>query len=308
MREIFLFFLAVIPAIILCIYIYKKDSAEKEPVRLLMKLFVVGALITVPVSIIENFTVPAIDKIFEPFGTGSGDTLVFSMPVYVIYQLVYNIFGIALAEEGFKWLAIRFCVNDNPNFNCLFDGVIYAVFVSLGFACLENILYVFSGETFLDGVSIAWARFFTSVPGHMFFSVSMGYCMSMWQIFDLAGLCEESYVFHGIIVRKGQPFSGREWKRKSIIMPTLIHGIWDFLCSDAVPGILLILFVVLLYIFCFWRITDLSKRDRYNKSIALGMTIGKYPELREFFKARAEQQATTASVISGDYFKGTSDQ
>lgn len=299
MKSITLFLMAVIPAAALCVYIYKKDRTDKEPVSLLLKLFLLGALITVPTSIIEGITEPVIRGIFSAYGDVS------SMPfiIYIFYQFIYNTFGIALVEEGMKWYVVTKTTKRNGNFNSLFDGVIYSVFVSLGFAALENIMYVFNSNSFADGFSIAFARFFTSVPGHMFFSVAMGYCYSMWHIFDLAKQCEAAYVSNGIVKQKGLPFDGENWLRRSIIYPTAIHGIWDFLCSERLPSLWLYVFIIFLYIVGFYRIKKLSKADNYDRSIALGLTVKKYPEIREFFAARAAQQTVTPrSVISGEYF------
>lgn len=299
MKSIILFLMAVIPAIALCIFIYRKDKTDKEPVSLLLKLFFLGALITVPASIIEGITEPVIGGIFSSYG----DIDFLPFPIYIFYQFIYNTFGIALVEEGMKWFVVTKTTKRNRNFNSLFDGVIYSVFVSLGFAALENIMYVFNSKTFADGFSIAIARFFTSVPGHMFFSVAMGYCYSLWHVYDLARQCESAYVSYGIVKQKGLPFDGEKWLRRSIVYPTAIHGIWDFLCSERLPSLWLYVFIVLLYIVGFYRISRLSKADNYDRSIALGLTVGKYPELRDFFAAKAAQQKVTPrSVISGEYF------
>ncbi len=300
MKSLILFLMAVIPAVALCIYIYRKDRTEKEPVSLLLKLFLLGAMITVPTSIIEGITQPVISRIFSVYGEVS--SLPFSL--YIFYQFIYNTFGIALVEEGMKWFVVTKTTKRNGNFNSLFDGVIYSVFVSLGFAALENIMYVFNSDSFADGFSVAIARFFTSVPGHMFFSVAMGYCYSMWHIYELARQCEAAYVSNGIVRLKGLPFDGEKWLRRSIVYPTVIHGIWDFLCSERLPSFWLYIFIVLLYVVGFYRISRLSKADNYDRSIALGLTVKKYPEIREFFAARAAQQTVTPrSVITGEYFE-----
>lgn len=305
MKSTILFLMAVIPAVGLCVYIYKKDKTDKEPVSLLIKLFFLGALITVPTSIIEGLTQPVITSIFSPYG--DVDSLPFY--IYIIYQFIYNTFGIALVEEGMKWLVVTKTTKHNRNFNSLFDGVIYSVFVSLGFAALENIMYVFNEKSFADGITIAVARFFTSIPGHMFFSVAMGYCYSLWHVFDLARQCEAAYISNGIVKQKGLPFDGEKWLKRSIIYPTAIHGIWDFLCSERLASLWLYIFILILYIAGFYRISKLSRADNYDRSIALGMTVKKYPELREFFAARAAQQSVTPrSVISGEYFNDEADK
>ena len=120
-------------------------------------------------------------------------------PVSYLYVAVDMFIGVALVEEGFKWLTLVFFTKKSKEFNCLFDGMIYAIFVSLGFAALENILYVLN-----NGWVNAATRAILSVPGHMFFAVMMGYYYSRWNIFAKAREGEEWLAANGYIrIRNG---------------------------------------------------------------------------------------------------------
>jgi len=76
-------------------------------------------------------------------------------------------------EEGFKFAALYFLIWRSRNFNEPVDGIVYAVFISLGFAGVENVLYVFNPQ--LGGMSTALMRAVVSVPAHGLFGIIMGY-------------------------------------------------------------------------------------------------------------------------------------
>lgn len=283
--EVFLAAVALVPAVVLCCYIYKKDRAEKEPIGFLLFLMVLGALSAVPVIITSDPINSFIDSFFSHFGTEEDGAVYLSKPLYQIYLFISNTIGIALIEEGFKWLALYFATKDSKHFNSLFDGVIYAVFISLGFAALENIKY-----TFNYGLSTGLARAFTSVPGHMFFGVLMGTYYTMWNVYNEASKLEKSCISKGLISAK-QPFiSGKNYLRLSVIFPVLAHGIYDYFCSypSALFTVLFYVFLFILYVTQFRRISYISKFDRSELTVATGVLVNKYPELREYFACQKQ--------------------
>jgi RsiW-degrading membrane proteinase PrsW (M82 family) len=146
--------LSLAPGVAIGIYIYLKDKHEREPVHLLLISFLYGMLSTA-VTLIVSYPVGLY------FFTNDAD---------VIDQLYNAFFKVALLEEFSKFIFVRFILYNNKNFNEPFDGIVYAVMVSMGFATFENILYVFQ-EGFLTGV----LRMFTAVPAHAAFGVLMGY-------------------------------------------------------------------------------------------------------------------------------------
>jgi protease PrsW len=154
----YLLLLALAPALILMMYVYFRDKYEKEPVKLILKGILLGAVIIFPVGLIENYIIG--------FGTG----------LATISKAAFDGFLVAGAtEEAFKYFAVFILIWRNRNFNEKFDGIVYAVSVALGFAAIENLFYVFSNNSLQVGL----LRAFTAVPGHAIFGVVMGFYLGM---------------------------------------------------------------------------------------------------------------------------------
>lgn len=146
--------LAFAPGLAIGLYIYLKDHHEREPLGLLITSFIYGGLST----FITFFISWPLDSLL----TLHDDS--------VIDQFTNAFFKVALVEEFSKFVFIRFILYYNKNFNEPFDGIVYATMVGMGFATLENILYVFQ-----YGVATGIARMFTAVPAHACFAILMGY-------------------------------------------------------------------------------------------------------------------------------------
>ncbi|MBQ7679105.1 MAG: PrsW family intramembrane metalloprotease, partial [Butyrivibrio sp.] len=151
--------LAVVPSIILFIVIWRSDKIEKEPAKLLWALFGCGALTIISAIII-----------------GKLGELVFSFLAAesLLYILIDNMILTALVEESGKFFVLKKLTWKHPAFDYTFDAVVYAVCASLGFATLENIIYLIDA-----GISTGIARAVFSVPGHTMFGVFMGYFYGM---------------------------------------------------------------------------------------------------------------------------------
>ena len=145
--------LAIIPIIVIAIIMYKADKIEKEPKRELLKAFLMGV-----VSVVLTLIISFVFKI---------DTYDYSDNYFKIF--IYSFFGISLIEELSKWLCTYLFLRKNKYFDYIFDGIVYSVFVALGFATIENLLYTISG-----GVSTGIIRAITTVPAHVFFAISCG--------------------------------------------------------------------------------------------------------------------------------------
>ena len=181
---------AILPAIILMVYVYKKDTVEKEPPRLILRLFVLGMIAGPIAAVVENLAFNFFEAIFEP------GTLLLILEYFI---------GVAAVEEGFKYLFLN-TIRKNPEFNYVFDGIVYAVAVALGFAALENVFYVFDG-----GLEVAAMRAVFSVPGHCADGVVMG-------------------CFFGLAKR--QEMHGRKASAKlcyllAFVLPVIEHGFYD---------------------------------------------------------------------------------
>ena len=220
---------AVIPAVWLLRYVYRMDRIEAEPRQLIISLAAKG--------IIATFCAMATEYI-GTFVLG----LFFSEGSLIYNALMYFIV-VALSEEGFKYFFLkRFTWND-PEFNCTFDGVVYAVSVSLGFALWENIGYVF-----MYGLDTALLRAVTAIPGHACFGVFMG-------VFYGAAKRYEVYM---------QEAHAGFYRKLAVIFPVIIHGAYDFIAS--LPdgySFVFIVFVVAMVIVSHRVVRNAAARDEY---------------------------------------------
>ena len=190
---LFLIAAAVIPPLILLYIIYRMDKVEREPTNLLVSLFLRGVIAMFPILIIELIG----DKVIEVF---SWNEMLYLFFAYFIIP--------GFVEEGVKYqVTIRRTWND-PNFNYTFDAIVYAVFVSLGFAAVENIMYVLT-----SGFSTAVVRAIFSIPGHAMFGVVMG-----------AGLAKAKR-----LEVMGDPAGAEKAKNRAWILAAVLHGFYDFL-------------------------------------------------------------------------------
>jgi len=143
---------------------YIRDKYEKEPIRLLVVGAVLGIVITFPIIQAQYFVMG-----FMPLTTEIGEA-------------AYTSFIVAgFVEEAFKFVLLLALTWRNRNLNEPLDGIVYAVFISLGFAGMENVLYVFNPE--IGGFETGLLRAFTSVPAHMMFGVAMGYYFARARLF-----------------------------------------------------------------------------------------------------------------------------
>ena len=230
--KILLIAAAVVPAAVLLIYVYRKDRIEKEPVKLLISLVLWGILATFLAVVTES--VGAIVLAYLLPGGENNARYGFWMFFVVV----------ALSEELFKYLILRWRTWRSPEFNCRFDGVVYAVFVSLGFALWENIGYVLA-----YGLGAALMRAITAVPGHASFGVFMG------AYYGLARRSENRGE-HGLSVF---------WRFLAVLIPTLIHGMYDYIAvseTETISGTF-VAFVLIVFVLAFVLIRQLSKRDEY---------------------------------------------
>jgi len=218
--------LALAPAIVLLYYVYKKDTVEHEPVGLVMRMFFLGAVGIIPAIVLEMAAGAGIEAAFPPG----------------VKQIVFeNFFGVALIEEAVKFFVLS-RVAKKPEFNYVFDGIVYGVAVALGFAALENILYVMEG-----GFETAVSRAIFAVPGHCADGVIMG-CF-----FGLA------YKYRNM----GQKSNYISFMFLALFVPFIEHGLYDSalsLNSDAF-GLAALLFDIVFIIIAMIVVKKMAKRD-----------------------------------------------
>ena len=221
---------AVIPAIVLLRFVYKEDRLDKESPRLLLSLVLFGIIATFAALISEQIGETVLALIVPQ------DTTAYNAILYFIV--------VALSEEGFKYLLLKKRTWWSSEFNYQFDGVVYAVFVSLGFALWENISYVA-----MYGLGTAAVRAVTAVPGHACFGVFMG-------------------AFYGLAKRYdnfGDEGRSRQCRRLAVAVPVVLHGCYDFIATYEYDGYAWVFvgFVVLLLLAAYRMIKKLSRDDRF---------------------------------------------
>ena len=128
----------------------------------------------------------------------------------------------------------------HPAFNEKLDGIVYCVFSALGFATVENVMYVVF--RFSDVESVGLYRAILSVPAHMLFAVTMGYYLSMAKF-----AADES--------------RSKYYYKKSLTSPLILHGIFDFILMSQQPILMLFFIPFVIYL---WKI-NLQKLNQYYK-------------------------------------------
>ena len=252
-----------LPSILLMIFVYKKDRVEKEPGKLLLLLFVLGAVSCLPAALMESFFSNLIGKVIGTAG--------------LHYQLYENFLNVALIEELGKFVVLFLVTHKNKHFNSLFDGIVYSVFVSLGFATLENILYVYQ-----YGLGTGLLRAVTAIPSHMFDGVLMGQFYGLWHLSKDVSMTEKMYARMGYIDQITNPETRyRYYLPLSLIIPILTHGLYDFLASieSVLATVIFFAFLIGLYVYCFYKINKISKMDQYETNLIAEILGSKYPYL-----------------------------
>lgn len=188
---------AIAPAFMVIFYIYLKDKYEKEPKRVMIYSFLLGAIVSVLITTILY----VFFDYFLPLNNKFSLTQLFIKAFFVV----------GLSEEFSKYVIVRYYSQPRNAFNEPFDGIVYAVMVSMGFAMVENLMYVFQG-----GLQVALIRAFTAVPAHATFGIIMGYFMGKAK-------------FNGM--RIADNLIG-------LSLAVLLHGMYDFfLFIEFIPGI-----------------------------------------------------------------------
>jgi len=216
---------ALLPAFVLLKYIYRKDSIKPEPTKWLLKGFFYGILSTIVSTFISS-----------PLGFLGFYTNEFTS---VGGALSTAFFGAAIPEEAAKLFMLWLLLRKNPYFDEKLDGVVYAACVGMGFASLENIMYLFSAYN--EWVQVGIMRALISVPGHFMFAVIMGYYYSL------------GYWGHS-----------KKHMVLAFVYPMLLHGIFDFLLmASGVTTHLISTLVMFAFIYFFFKM-----RKRASEKIA----------------------------------------
>ena len=221
---------AVIPALVLMGYVYKKDRIEKESGRILLRLVLFGVIATFMASFAEQLGGRVLASFLDQ------DSLLFGI---LFFFLV-----VAVSEEGFKYILLKRRTWNDPEFNCQFDGVVYAVFVALGFALWENIGYVIA-----YGFGTALMRAVTAIPGHACFGVFMG---------SYYGNAKKKQVM-------GDEQASATLRRYAFLVPVVLHGLYDLFATVGtfLTDILFLVFILILFVISLKLVKKGSEMDSY---------------------------------------------
>lgn len=219
---------AVVPAFFLMIKVYASDRLEKESPAMLWTLAKAGVFSSLIALVAERVL---------------GFFLDLAVPqTNPLYNVILYFFIVAISEEGSKYFMLRRNSWWSVEFNCQYDGVVYAVFVSLGFALWENISYVMA-----YGFGTAIIRALTAIPGHACFGVFMGVFYGIARKYEYENAHGMSKLFTAL----------------SVIIPAVLHGIYDYIATAETGTWYFVGFIAVLFVISFLLVSRMSKKDRY---------------------------------------------
>ena len=219
---------AVVPAVFLMVKVYRLDRLDTESPALMWSLVRAGVLSSL-IALLAERVLSTLLGAALPAGSA-------------LYQVILYFGIVAFSEEGAKYLMLKRHSWRSPEFNCKYDGVVYAVFVSLGFALWENISYVMN-----YGFRVAVVRAVTAIPGHTCFGVFMGVFYGMAKKYDNRGLGRESGVNRTL----------------AVIAPALLHGAYDYIASMEAGTWFFVGFIALLFFISYRLVVRTSGQDQY---------------------------------------------
>ncbi|RWR14996.1 glutamic-type intramembrane protease PrsW [Siminovitchia fortis] len=173
----------VAPGLALLSYFYLRDQFGQEPILTVFKTFLMGAVITFPIMFVQY---------------------IMSAEEIIQGSLLSAFLSAALFEEFFKWFVLFFAIYQHAEFDEPFDGIVYGASISLGFATIENILYLAA-----NGVGFALGRALLPVSSHALFGVIMGYYLGK--------------------AKFQTDKSQKRWLFYSFFVPFVLHGLYDFI-------------------------------------------------------------------------------
>jgi len=213
--------IAVLPAVLLWVYILRKD-AKPEPTGQIVKAILLGVATVPPIILVEM----GISSVL--FGGGE--------PTSIIGNAADAFLVAAIPEECFKLLALWLVLRKNPHFDEHYDGIVYSVCVGLAFATVENLGYVLGDG---DWFSVGIMRAIFSVPGHYAFAVLMGFYYAQYHFVKRSFL-------NGVSI---------------LAVPVIAHGIYDSIVMNVgISDYLVLPIIVLLIVFCIWMHKKCKKK------------------------------------------------
>ncbi len=296
--------IGILPTLVLSYYIYSKDNVEKEPPLLLCLLFGSGAIcFALAKFVVRPFACGLLDKMFESrltINVMGGQDFATDGDKY-LFHVIMAFICFALVEELLKWIALLLITKWNKNFNCLFDGIIYSVFVSLGFGIVESVIYAIS-----NGADSLLLYLVDTAPAHFFYGVIMGFFYTLWHVNSSARRIEKQMIADGTI-EKHEVFPPVFLCILSLLLPVMLNGFARF--SDALdtPALNIAngIIVAVLYILCFVITFIMSRKDSTDGKLVSTIIFSNHPELRntnaeEAVEARIVDELFDDSELEGN--------
>lgn len=215
--------ISLAPVAIIAGYIWARDRYEREPVKMLAVALLAGVLTALPVMGVESLI------------ASWGESL------EGLSAAAWSGFAVAgFTEELFKYLALFLLIWKSREFNDKFDGIVYGAYVSLGFAGIENFLYVWH-----EGYTTGLVRAFTAVPAHAIFGITMGFYFGMAKFY---------------------PAKRTQMKIKAFVIPFILHGIYDFIIMTEIEWLWIVFtgFLVFLVISAVKRMKNLTDSSYFK--------------------------------------------
>ena len=228
-NEFLILVAALLPVLIALYFINRKDKNNPEPTGQLVKALFFGVL-SAPLSMLLSIPFKEMELYNEESTTVTG-------------QLACAFFGAAIPEECFKFLMLWLVVRNNKYFDEHFDGIVYAVCIGMGFAGIENVLYLF--DNYDNWVGVGIGRALLAIPGHFFFAIIMGYFYSLSH-------------FTSSLVKRPMYLSF------AILMPILAHGLYDgfLMVQSVLPDIACMLSLAVIFLLI--RLRKISNKHIAN--------------------------------------------
>ena len=231
--KVFLFIIAFIPIVSLGCFAYFKDK-NKEPIKILIEMFLAGifaTFITVMLSTFLGMIVPGYSKLYN------------TRDIVGLYA--FSLISVALLQEFSKWSLVYILGYNNKEYDEPYDMIVYSIFISLGFAFIENLIYVYDG-----GANVSLFKAFGDVVLQAGMGVYIGYFISLAK---LAHLDKKPYLKYVLL---------------SLAVPCILHSILDYLLvlGNLVFIFLFIVAIVITYYFAYKNISRLSSMNRVIKN------------------------------------------
>lgn len=227
--KVLLFVIAFVPIVSLGSFVYYKDK-NKEPIKILIEMFLAGIVatfITVMLSTLLGILVPGYSELYN------------SRDYVGLYA--FSLISVALLQEFSKWVLVYILGYNNKEYDEPYDMIVYSLFISLGFAFIENLIYVYDG-----GANVSLFKAFGDVVLQACMGVFIGYFISLAK---LAHIDKKPYIKYVIL---------------SLAVPCILHSILDYLLilGNLVFIFLFIVVIVVAYYFAYKNISRLSSMDR----------------------------------------------